>query len=108
MQMADNTKFYAIIAAMITLDVAYLWIGEPTLLVKAIICLNILGNVCILRSVNSAPESPPGTDGMGVPTEKAPSEDATSNGDVTTKSDPPLNSDEQSDNQEYNNTSETN
>ena len=108
MQMADNTKFYAIIAAMITLDVAYLWIGEPTLLAKAIICLNILGNVCILRSVNSAPESPPGTDGIGVPTEKAPSEDATSNVDVMTKSDPPLNSDEQSDNQEYNNTSETN
>ena len=61
--MTDNQKLYSFFSMWITVCIVILWIFDPALWIKAVLGLNILGCLGIMRAVHNSETLPPETDG---------------------------------------------
>ena len=84
--MTDNQKLYSFFSMWITVCIVILWVFDPALWIKAVLGLNILGCLGIMRAVHNSATLPPNTDTDKKATQVASQDDATCKKvDVTTK-----------------------
>ena len=57
--MTDNQKLYSFFSMWITVCIVILWVFDPALWIKAILGLNILGCLGIMRAVHNSAALPP-------------------------------------------------
>jgi ABC-type protease/lipase transport system fused ATPase/permease subunit len=60
--MTDNQKLYSFFSMWITVCIVILWVFDPALWIKAVLGLNILGCLGIMRAVHNSATLPPDTD----------------------------------------------
>ena len=84
--MTNNQKLYSFFSMWITVCIVILWVFDPALWIKAVLGLNILGCLGIMRVVHNSATLPPKTDGDKETERGASQDDATCKKvDVTTK-----------------------
>lgn len=57
--MTDNQKLYSFFSMWITVCIVILWVFDPALWIKSVLCLNILGCLGIMRAVHNSAMMPP-------------------------------------------------
>lgn len=83
--MTDNQKLYSFFSMWITVCIVILWVFDPALWIKAILGLNILGCLCVMRAVHNSAIIPPEADAPKDVVQDASQVDATCQlNDVTT------------------------
>ena len=60
--MTDNQKIYSFFSVWIGVCIVILWGFDPALWIKAVLCLNILGCLGIMRAVHNSATMPPEID----------------------------------------------
>ena len=75
--MTDNQKLYSFFSMWITVCIVILWVFDPALWIKAVLGLNILGCLGIMRAVHNSATLPPDTDADKSATHVASQDDAT-------------------------------
>ena len=83
--MTDNQKLYSFFSMWITVCIVILCVFDPALWIKAILGLNILGCLCVMRAVHNSAIMPPEADATKDVVQDASQDDATRQlKDVTT------------------------
>ena len=85
--MTDNQKLYSFFSMWITVCIVILWVFDPALWIKAILGLNILGCLGIMRAVHNSATLPPETDGDQETAQGASQDDTTCQTDNVTTND---------------------
>ena len=84
--MTDNQKLYSLFSVWIAVCIVILLAFDPALWIKAVLSLNILGCLGIMRAVHNSATLPPETDGDKETERGASQDDATCKKvDVTTE-----------------------
>ena len=84
--MTDNQKLYSFFSVWIAVCIVILWVFDPSLWIKAVLGLNILGCLGIMRAIHNSAVFPPETDVDKETMHSTSQDDATCEKlDVTTK-----------------------
>lgn len=84
--MTDNQKLYSFFSVWIAICIVILWFFDPALWIKAVLCLNILGCLGIMRAVHNSATMPSEIDMDNETSQTASQDDATcENEDMATK-----------------------